>query len=125
MTTITHPTCNQAGALYGVVDDRSMLLQVFKDFDYGKMSLDMSALGRSHAYRGPLHDSFEVGSQLHSARMWAVESQKQFEYVFSTYFKAYKDPSQVRNKLRIDKLLLVPIELDKPIMPNDFGDLQK
>lgn len=116
------PAAFKAGTLYALCDAGALLLQVCSDFDVAQRTLDKSILGKGKRYSqfGPMPDA--ISGDLDAARIWNVESQKQYDYAFETFFAAYTPPNEVRNKPVINKLLLVPISLDRPILPNDLGD---
>jgi hypothetical protein len=65
-------------------------------------------LGRSSTY-----------AQL-DGKVWSITSQKQYDYVFSTFFRPFSD--HVQRKPDLNTLLLIPVHMDTPILPNDIGD---
>lgn len=114
----------KAGTLYAISEGGALLLQVCSDFDIAQRTLDMS-LGKSKRFL-PLFapNCTTTLGEVDQARTWTINSQKQFDYVFETFFRRYEDPSRVRNKPVIHNLVLVPIDIDKPIIANDLGDRQ-
>lgn len=115
----------KAGTLYAISENGALLLQVCSDFDVAQRTLDMSLLGKSKRFLPLFAPSCTTTlGEVDQARMWPINSQKQFDYVFETFFRRYEDPSRVRNKPTIYNLVLVPIDLDKPIIANDLGDRQ-
>lgn len=114
----------KAGTLYAISENSALLLQVCSDFDVAQRSLDI-ALGKSKRFL-PLFapNCTSTLGEVEQARSWAVNSQKQFDHVFEKFFRPYEDPSLIRNKPVIHSLVLVPIDIDKPIIANDLGDKQ-
>lgn len=112
----------KAGTLYAVSDNGALLLQVCSDFDVAQRTLDID-LGKSKRFL-PIFAKTNTDTlgDVGQARMWDINSQKQFDHVFENFFRRYEDPAKVRNKPHIHRLVLVPIELDRPIIANDLGD---
>lgn len=112
----------KAGALYAASDKGAMLLQVFSDFDIADRTLAATALGKGRKTHPLINNLSPALGAISEAKVWSIESQQQYDYAFATFFRPFAEPSTVRNKPGLDKLVLIPIELDKPIIPNDIGD---
>ncbi len=113
-----------AGALYAIVEEGMLLLQVSDDFDVFKKQVDELIGCKSHSCgESPFRPTNPVlGAH---ARIWTVSSSKVYDKIVSTYFQQYKKPEQIRNKLTINSLALMPIALNHPILPNDLGDVMR
>lgn len=118
-TPLLHPSF-ELGLLYGVVNGKAMLLQVCEDFDVMQRTL-RSRLGSAMPGTGFMENE-HMDSNSARAKRWSVRTQKEYDYVFSTFFRHFKAPDQVRNKPEITHLLLMPTHMNAPIVPNDCGD---
>lgn len=96
-----------------------LLLQVNSDYDIARRSLDIM-FGKSRPMQ--MH-GIQALCPDGDVRYWSIESQAHYDLVLKNFFRPFKDPGQINNKPHVYQLVLMPIALDKPIVPNDFGDL--
>ena len=117
------PTLNrtfQAGLLFVMADNHMLPAQVCTDFDVCKRELDAmlgsSMLGGSTpwAKNYPLLDG---------GRIWRVKNEREYTKVFETYFRAFKPAEEVRQRMPVTGIALIPVDMDRPFLPNDLGEL--
>lgn len=106
-----------SGALFAEIGGHGgpgLLLCLATDYDVLRTQLE-AALGRSHA---PM-DNAPWGM---TSRSWHLNSEKQHDYVFENFFKQAVPPSEVRHRPEFNKLRLVAVDLDTPLIPNNWAD---
>lgn len=102
----------ESAILFGSIDgSHMMLLQVFTDFDVARRTIS-DVMGKG--FSEEINPTDQVGTA------WHVVSEKQQEYVQSSFFRPFAQ--EVQKKPNITKLVLMPCTLDTPMVPNDFLD---
>lgn len=110
----------QGAVLFGTSQSEKIMLQVCSDFDFTKKEIDCLLGTKSTSYFPGLLKDDSADPQLFEARVWRLSGEKAYDKVFARFFRQYTEASQVRHKPALDSLVLVPIDMDTPLVPNDF-----
>lgn len=107
--------------LYAISGAGTLPLQLCSDFDVARMELD-ALLGKSFNPTGPGFQQIQLPWVQPDSRAWSVNTGAQHDKICTKYLaQRSKNPRVLPT---IEKLLLVRVKSDVPMVPNDYGDLQ-